>query len=56
MSTEQMNAEAKYSLTLSVFKRLREQGLLTAEEYARAERRAVKLYRPVLAGLCAKRP
>jgi len=56
MTTEQLQAEMKYSLSKSMLKRMLEQGLLTAEEYAKADRKLSRIYRPVLAGLYAPKP
>ena len=51
MSDDQIKAEAKYRLSLSILRQMLGAGILTKGEYTKIDTKLHKIYRPVLSVL-----
>lgn len=54
MRKEQMNSEKMYQVTMSVIRRMREEGLVSADEYRRMDAIFLAKYRPMYGTLSSE--
>jgi hypothetical protein len=54
MHKEQMNSEKMYQVTMSVIRRMREEGLVSADEYRRMDAIFLAKYRPMYGTLSSE--
>ena len=48
MSGKQMRNEMMYQATMSLARRMRDEGIITEDEYARIDRMFIEKYRPII--------